>query len=152
MIDKKVIIKCLDEHGFNPEPMDAEDAEWLIRGAIRGMPFIVVKPDTKEFVILQRVLNIAEDELKYQRDTEEQQRKRFINRLKHDLLLSGARYQMEFEDEDDTVLEKITLTTVLYEDGFAKDLFMEKLFSLHDASLLISVNLQENRFEQNAHP
>ena len=62
MLDREIIIKCLDEHEFNPEPMDAEDAEWLVRGEIRGMPFIVVKPDTKEFIIVQRVVNIAENE------------------------------------------------------------------------------------------
>ncbi len=142
MINKNQILKWLDQLGAKPSEDTADGADWFLRGEFRDIPFVVVKPNDEDRVLIQRRLGVHEGAIAKQKENSIEDREEFLYHLKRDLLLCHTRYNMEFEDEERTILKRLLLENLIYEDGLSKELFFQKFYNLHDASVLFILNLK----------
>ena len=142
MINKDQILKWLDHLGAKPSEDTADGADWLLRGEFRDIPFVVVKPKDEDRVLIQRRLGVHEDDVAKQKASPIEDREEFLYHIKRDLLLCHTRYNMEFKDEEKTILKRLLLENLIYEDGLSKELFIQKFYNLHDASVLFIINLK----------
>lgn len=137
MIDKNQIFEWLQQFGSKPSIEEAEGAHWMIRGQFRDIPFVVACPKNDDRLVIQRALEIGEDELKKIRNADKEVRRKYIYTLKRDLLIRGVRYIVTAEDD---VLTRLLLEGFVYEDGLTKDSFFKEFNMLTDATFLFFIN------------
>ncbi len=142
MINKNQILKWLEQIDAKPSEDTADGADWLLRGEFRDIPFVVVKPKDEDRVLIQRRLGVHEDDVAKQKASTIEDREEFLYHLKRDLLLCHTRYNIGFEDEEKTILKGLLIENYIYEDGLSKELFFQKFYNLHDASVLFIINLK----------
>ncbi len=147
MINKNQILEWLDQLGAKPSEDTADGADWLLRGEFRDIPFVVVKPKDEDVVHIQRGLGVHENDVAKQKEKTIEDREEFLYHLKRDLLLCHTRYNMEFEDEEKTILKRLIIENIIYDDGFSKELFFHKFHNLHDASVLFIINLKRLKWQ-----
>jgi len=149
MIDKAEISDWLKEQKLNPQDGEAENADWLLTCIFRDIPITVVRPKGESRIILQRALGLHKDSIAGQSNKPKESRKDFLYHLKRDILLSHARYAMEFEDpEEKSILKGLVLESHIYEGGLTRDVLFQRIYLLHDATILFFLTM--NKFDLGA--
>ena len=136
MIQKGVIFSWLEQFGSKPDYGKAEVVEWFISGKFKDIPFVVVRPNSDDRVVIQRGLITDQAVLEKIKKSAKSKRKDYVFSLKRDLLIRGVRYQMNFEDESETILQSLLLETFVYEDSITKNEFFREFNSITDATYL----------------
>ncbi len=139
MIDKQQIFNWLKEFGANPQEDKAEGAEWVIQGSFMDMHFAVLQPSGGDYIQFQRGINVSDEHIDKLKGMEGGDYQAFLYRLKRGFLLCHIRYQLKF---DGNILVQVLLSDRIYEDGLSKELFFDKLYKLHDSSILLIVELK----------
>jgi len=144
MTDKDEILKWLKEQKLSLHEVKAEKADWLLTCIFRDIPIVIVKPKGEYRIILQRVLNLDQDSIEGQGKKPLERREDFLYHLKRDLLLSHARYTMEFEDPDKkTILKGLILESHIYYGGLSRDMLFQRIYLLHDATILFFILMKK---------
>lgn len=144
MIQKEVIFSWLEQFGTSPSFREAEGTEWLIDAAFREIPFVVVRPKNDDRVVIQRGIGANETVLKKIRKSSLLIRKEYLFSVKKHLLLRGVRYNMKFEDNDETILKGLFLEVFIYDDGLTKNQFFSELNVIVDATYLYFAILEHS--------
>lgn len=140
MIDKDEILNWLKEQKLKPHESEVENADWLLNCIFRDLPITIVQPKGESRVVLQRMLGLGKDSIAAQSKKSKELREDFLYHLKHDLLLSHARYTMEFEDpEEKTILKGLILESHIYNGGVSRDVLFQRIYLLHDATILFFI-------------
>ena len=139
MIDKQNIFNWLKEFGANPEEDKAKGAEWVVQGSFLEMHFAVLQPSGGDYIQLQRGMSGSDEHTEKLKGMEDGDYQAFLYRLKRGLLLCHIRYQLKFEGN---ILVQVLLSDRIYEDGLSKEIFFDKLYKLHDSSILLIVELK----------
>lgn len=139
MIDKQQIFNWLKEFGANPQEDEAEGAEWVVQGVFMDLHFAVMRPVGEDYIQIQRGVNVSDEHKAKLKGIEDGENQAFLYRLKRGFLLCHIRYQLKF---DAKILTQVLLSDRIYEDGLSKELFFSKVYKLHDATILLIVELK----------
>jgi len=142
MIQKDTIFAWLEKFGAKPSFGEAEGVEWIISAQFRDITFTVVRPMNDDRVVLQRGLEAGDEVLDGIIKAEKTQRIQYLYDLKKYFLTRGIRYKMFFNEEDETILNKLLLETFVYDDGLSKHNFFKEFNSLTDATYLYIVTTE----------
>jgi len=144
MIDKDEVSGWLKEQKLDPQDGKAENADWLLTCIFRDLPIILVQPKGESRMVLQRVLGLGKGSIVAQSKKPKELREDFLYHLKRDLLLSHARYTMEFEDpEEKTILKGLILESHIYDGGLSRDMLFQRIYLLHDATILFFILMKK---------
>lgn len=142
MIDKDQIIEWLKQFGANPQEDTTEEADWVIGCSFMNLNFAVLQPTGEDCIQLQRGMEISEEHVAKLKSLSASKYQAFLYQLKRGYLLSNIRYQLIFPGNGNGILERVLLSCRVYEDGLSKERFFDKLFKLHDAAILLIVELK----------
>ncbi len=142
MIDKDLIFTWLRDFGAEPKEDTADSADWVVQGSFMNLGFVVLQPTGKDCIQLQRGMEISEEHVAKLKSLSASKYQAFLYQLKRGYLLSNIRYQLFFPGNGNGILERVLLSCQVYEDGLSKERFFDKLYKLHDAAILLIVELK----------
>ncbi len=148
MIDKDQISSWLKDKGLDPKEGTFDKGDWLLTFAFIDIPIIIVKPKGEPRVVIQRAIRVSEKTLASIKDASLEKRIDFLNSLKRDLVLSHIRYTLDFEDDrKKSILKGLVLENHIFEDGMSQDCLFQRIYNLHDSTILFFLSIQKYRFE-----
>lgn len=139
MILREQIHEWLESIGTHPEEVQSEEAEWVLKGEHREIPFLVISLMGGNRLVLRRQFKMMEPNVAMQRELSPDLKAAFLYDLKRDLLLSHTRFDMDFADEEATILKSLVLENYVYVDGLNQEIFFTKLYNMIDASVLFII-------------
>lgn len=143
MIDKEQILQWFaHECDSTPEEGAGDETEWVLTGKMGGLGTTIICPKGKDFIQIQRGIRIADDHKTIISGRSKDRQAEFHYNLKRGLLSTGARWQLMFSDEAEADLDEVRISNRLFEDGLSRDAFQQKLMQVHDASVLLFIELR----------
>ncbi len=121
---------------------EGDDLEWLVQGKLGEMGLVVLKPRSKSYLQIQRLITIDPEHQAIIGRRGQERQVEFIYNMKRDLILTGVRWQLLFTDDTETSITEVRLSNRIYEDGLTRDSFIRSIYRLHDASILFVVNVR----------
>lgn len=143
MIDKDLILSWFTyECDSTPEEGTSDEIDWLLKGKVGGMDIAIICPKGEAVIQIQRGIDIAADHKSVISGRSRERRAEFYYNLKRGLLLTGVRWQLKFSDANEADFVEVRLSQTLFEDGLTRDAFKQRLMMVHDATVLILVELR----------
>lgn len=143
MIDKKTILQWFtDVCDSLPEEKTGDEVEWVLTGKIGKLGLSLVYPKNEDFIQIQRRITISAEHRNVVQGKSRESQTEFYYNLKRGLLFTGARWELRFSDPGETDLEEVRMSTKIFEDGITRDTFQQRLMMVHDASVLLLIELQ----------
>jgi len=143
MIDKEQILQWFaHECDSTPEEGADGEVEWVLTGKVGGLGTTILCPKGEDFVQIQRGIKVTDEHKTIISGRSRDRPTEFYYNLKRGLLLTGARWQLIFTDEDETELNEVKISTRLFKDGLTRDAFQQRLMTVHDASILLFIELR----------
>ncbi len=142
---KDLFLKWLNDSDMEPKEIEVPDgsnAKWVIRAVFGGFPFTILYPIGSEYVQLLRVAAIEESTIEALSILSKTTRLKFLHAIKRGFLTSHIRYQLEFKDEDKTILSMVKFNDRIFFNGISEDLFVQRILTGHDCSILIIAELK----------
>jgi len=145
MIKKEQIIKWLEYDKLQPEEVGEvpEGVKWVLRGVLRDIPFSVFSSKDGKTIILQRLLDFQDEISPLLQKLSLRDREKFTYQLKKSFLLSHIRYNMKFDENDNSVLTRLKLEDRIFEEALNINTFYDKLFKLHDSTIFVLITIKQ---------
>lgn len=143
MIDKDLILNWFTyECDSTPEEGTGDEIEWLLTGKMSGMDIAIIRPKGEAVIQIQRGIEIGADHKAVISGSSRERQAEFYYNLKRGLLLTGVRWQLKFSDSNESEFVEVRLYQTLFEDGLTREAFKQSLMMVHDATVLLLVELR----------
>ncbi len=143
MIDKDLILSWFTyECDSTPEEGTSDEIEWLLTGKMSGMDIAIICPKGEAVIQIQRGIEIGADHKAVISRSGRERQAEFYYNLKRGLLATGVRWQLKFSDANESEFIETRLYQTLFEDGLTRDAFKQRLMMVHDATVLLLVELR----------
>lgn len=135
-IDKTKIRDWFEEECETaPEEQHHEELDWLFLGVVGQLPIAILYPQGAGYIQIQRQITVGKEHLQALKNKTITERDELLHQIKRGLMLIGARYQMDFSDEESDLLTHLRLNERIYEDALIRDTFHQRIFTIHNASI-----------------
>ncbi len=143
MIQKDEVMKWLAAKcEGTPVESEGDGLEWLLQGKLGDLGIAVLKPNSKKYIQIQRLISIDPEHQTIIKTKSRQDQRKFVYNMKRDLILTGVQWQLLFTDDSELNISELRLSDRIFEDGLTQDLFNRCIQIMHDASILFIINVR----------
>ncbi|MCH7497579.1 MAG: DUF2299 family protein [Candidatus Marinimicrobia bacterium] len=144
MIDKATILDWFSaECDTPPSEGESDDAIWVLVGILGKITMNIVQPKDASHIQIQRGIELQDQHKSVIRGRTKKMQAEFLYRLKLGLIQTQVRWKFVFSDPGQAEFAGVHMFTRIFEDGLSRDTFVDRLMKVHDASILVLVELNK---------